>query len=166
MGDEVRRSQGGNNNTYCQDNETGWFDWELVKKNNDLFNFVRGLISFTQKYEIFKIEDLLATPEDVDEPHITWHGTELNKPDWSENSHSIAFTLFHPNANEVIHVIVNAYWKNLKFHLPKLKDKKWFKIVDSSVEAPNDFYEPGKGELINRNKISVMDRSIIVLMAN
>ena len=115
--------------------------------------------------KIFKIEDLLATPEDIDEPHITWHGTELKKPDWSENSKSLAFTLFHPEANEIIHVIVNAFWKNLKFQIPKLSGKKWHKIVDTSAAAPNDFFEPGKGEIIDRAKINVMDRSIIVLMA-
>lgn len=165
MGDEVRRSQGGNNNAYCQDNEIGWFDWKLVNRNAGLLNFVKGLISFTQGSEIFKIEDLLATPEDIDEPHISWHGVALNKPDWSKNSHSLAFTLFHPETNEVIHVMVNAYWKSLKFQIPGLKDKKWCKIIDTSVAAPEDFCEAGKGKIIDRKKINVMDRSIIVLKA-
>ena len=165
MGDEVRRSQGGNNNTYCQDNETGWFDWDLVIKNRDLLSFTKGLINFTQNKKIFKIEDLLATPEDIDEPHITWHGTELKNPDWSENSKSLAFTLFHPEANEIIHVIVNAFWKNLKFQIPTLKGKKWHKIVDTSATSPNDFFDLGKGETVQRTKINVSDRSIMVLMA-
>ena len=166
MGDEVRRSQGGNNNTYCQDNEKGWFDWELVKKNADLLNFVKGLISFTRTKKIFKIEDLLATPEDIDEPHITWHGTRLNKPDWSENSRSLAFTLFHPEANETIHVVVNAYWKDLKFQLPQLKKNSWYKIVDTSASAPGDFFKVGEGEMIDGKTIVIKDRSIMILMAN
>lgn len=165
MGDEVRRSQGGNNNAYCQDNKVGWFNWELVNQNADLLNFVKGVISFTKQMEIFKIEDLLATSEDIDEPHITWHGVELNKPDWSENSHSLAFTLFHPEAKETIHVVVNAFWKNLKYQIPKLKGKKWHKVVDTSALAPNDFFEFGKGEIVEKKLITVKDRTIIVLVA-
>ena len=165
MGDEVRRSQGGNNNVYCQDNEKGWFNWDLVNDNADLLNFVKGLISFTQQKEIFKIENLLASPEDIDEPHITWHGVELNKPDWSENSRSLAFTLFHPESNEVIHVMVNAYWKDLKFHIPDLKGKQWIEVVDTSSRAPNDFFKVGKGRITGKKLINVKDRSILILMA-
>lgn len=165
MGDEVRRSQGGNNNAYCQDNEVGWFNWDLVDKNSDLLDFVKGLISFIEQREIFKIEDLLSTPEDIDEPHISWHGVELNKPDWSKNSQSLAFTLLHPEANETIHVMVNAYWKNLKFQIPDLNGNSWFKVVDTSALAPNDFFEVGKGEISSKKIITVKDRSIIVLMA-
>ena len=163
MGDEVLRTQKGNNNAYCQDNEVGWFDWDLVTRNSGLLSFVKGLISFTQKYEIFKIEELLATTEDIDEPHIAWHGVELNKPDWSKNSKSLAFSLFHPEANEVIHVMVNAYWKSLKFQIPVLKRKQWHKVVDTSASSPNDFANVGEGEIVNRKFMNVMDRSIIIL---
>ena len=165
MGDEVRRSQGGNNNTYCQDNEKGWFNWDLVNKNAGLLDFTKGLIAFTQEREIFKIEDLLASSEDIDEPHIAWHGVELNNPDWSKHSRSLAFTLFYPDANEVIHVMVNAYWKNLKFQIPELKGKSWYKVVDTSASTPKDFSEVGKGEIISKKSIQIKDRSIIVLMA-
>ena len=165
MGDEVRRTQGGNNNTYCQDNSVGWFDWDLVNKNCDLLDFVKGLIKYTQDKQIFRIEDLLATPEDIDEPHITWHGVELNKPDWSENSRSLAFTLFHPEADEIIHVIVNAFWKKLKFQIPIIDQKKWYKIVDTSETTGTGFNELEKSEIINRPKLTVKDRTIIIMMA-
>ena len=165
MGDEVMRSQQGNNNTYCQGNEVGWFDWKLVEHNEHLLKFVKCLITFTKSKKIFRIENLLATPEDIDEPHITWHGTEINKPDWGANSHSIAFTLFHPEADEAIHVIVNAYWESLKFQLPKLKSRKWRRIVDTSQDSPNDFCETGQGAVIDKPKIIVPDRTIIVLTA-
>lgn len=165
MGDEVRRSQGGNNNTYCQDNELGWFNWDLVGKNKELLELVKGLIRLTQGMEIFKIEDLLATPEDIDEPHISWHGVKLHQPDWGENSHSLAFTLFHPQANETMHVMVNAFWKKLKFQVPKLKRKAWEKIVDTANTAPRDLFENGEGETVSTNTITVQDRSISILVA-
>jgi glycogen operon protein len=165
MGDEVRRTQKGNNNAYCQDNEIGWFDWDLVQKNSELLTFARNIICFTQKLQMFKIEDLLATPEDIDEPHITWHGIELNKPDWSKNSHSLAFTLYHPVARETVHVMVNAFWDTLKFQIPALKEQKWYKVIDTSVEAPNDFCKPGGGQKLDRKVVKVKDRSIMLLMA-
>jgi len=65
----------------------------------------------------------------------------------------------------VNHVMVNAYWKSLKFQIPGLKGKRWRKIIDTSVAAPEDFCEVGKGKIIDRKKINVMDRSIIVLKA-
>jgi len=165
MGDEVRRTQRGNNNTYCQNNDVGWFDWDLVDKNRDLLNFVKGMIACTQQKEIFRIEDILASSEDIDEPHITWHGIKLHKPDWSDNSQSLAFTLIHPDAKEIIHVMVNAYHKELSFQLPPLTGKHWFKMVDTAAAAPEDFNFVGKGEEILQSSIDVQDRSIIVLMA-
>jgi len=165
MGDEVRRSQGGNNNAYCQDNEVGWFNWELVERNAGLLQFVKGLIALTHKYEIFKIEYLLATPDDIEEPHITWHGVRLRKPDWSEDSRSLSFTLLHPTANEVIHVMVNAYWKSLRFQVPDPKGQNWYKIVDTSMDTPDDLVAPGKAEPFNKKLITVPDRSIIILVA-
>ncbi len=163
MGDEVMRTQKGNNNAYCQDNEVGWFDWDLVKKNSSLLRFVKGLISFVQKYEIFKIEELLAKKEDNKKPHIIWHGVELNNPDWSKKSRSLAFSLIHPTANEEIHVMVNAYWKSLKFQIPELEGKQWHKIVDTSASAPNDILDEGEGKIVNKKSVKVMARSIIIL---
>lgn len=164
MGDEVRRTQKGNNNAYCQDNEIGWFDWDLVQKHAELLDFTQKIIGFTRELQIFKIEDLLATSEDIDDPHITWHGVKLNTPDWSKNSHSLAFTLYHPQANEVIHVMVNSYWETLKFELPKLRDHQWYKVVDTSLPASEDFMKPGAGQKISRNKMKVHDRSIVLLI--
>ncbi len=165
MGDEIRRTQKGNNNAYCQDNEIGWFDWDLVNKNTELLSFTKNIICFTQKKEIFKIEDLLATTEDIEDPHIAWHGVKLNRPDWSKNSHSLAFTLLHPLAKETIHVMVNAYWETLKFQLPELIEQQWYKVVDTSQLSPNDFCKPGTGELITNKSVKVRDRSIMMLMA-
>ncbi len=165
MGDEVRRTQRGNNNAYCQDNTISWFDWDLVNKNQGLLEFVKGLIVFSQQLEIFKIENLLAIPEELDEPHITWHGVELNTPDWSKDSHSLAFTLYHPQANETLHVMVNSYFESLIFQIPPLKGKVWRKVIDTSMESPKDFQMQGKGDKVSKSIMKVTDRSIVVLMA-
>jgi len=161
MGDEVRRSQQGNNNAYCQDNEISWYDWALVDQNVDLLNFTKQLINYVQGKEIFRIGDLLSTSEDIEKPHIAWHGVNLYKPDWSKNSRSLAYTLFHPKANEIIHVMVNAFWEPLNFEAPKFRGNKKLKVIlntfQNSLKEGEEFFD-GK-------TFKVMDRSIVVFEA-
>ncbi len=121
MGDEVRRTQLGNNNGYCQNNELSWFDWSQIEKQTDLLRFVKGIINFTQELEIMRLDKVLATfgkgapelyveeikpelslgikeaeidPNEV--PNISWHGVHFAKPDWWKDSRSLAFSLRHP----------------------------------------------------------------------
>lgn len=166
MGDEVGRTQKGNNNAYCQDNELSWFDWSLVNRNAGLLRFTREMIRFSQEKEIFRIEDLLVIQEDVEEPHLSWHGVKLNKPDWGENSHSVAYSIHHPEANEQLYVMVNAFWKPLVFELPKLPPNSyWKQVVDTSRKSPEDILEPGKEKHVEDGKFKVQERSLIVLEA-
>ncbi len=166
MGDEVKRTQKGNNNVYCQDNELGWFDWRLVEKNKDLLDFTKGLIKFTNSKEIFKIEYLLSTPEEIEEPHITWHGIKLKKPDWSENSHSLAFTLFHPKAKEIYHVMINTYWKDLRFDIPPMfHGYKWLQIINTGLPGPNAFSDCDDAKIIESKSMKLKSRSVIMLFA-
>jgi glycogen operon protein len=166
MGDEVRRTQKGNNNAYCQDNELSWFDWSLIKKNEELLEFTRSIIGFTQSLKIFEIEELLSSQEDINKPHIAWHGIKLNAPDWGGKSHSLAFTLSHPEAKEIIHIMINAFWEKLQFQLPVLKNgKKWHQIIDTYQNHPHDFNAPAHATQVGNGTIDVMDRSVMVLMA-
>lgn len=160
MGDEAGRSQKGNNNAYCQDNEISWFDWSLVEKNADLLQFTRYLINYTQSKELFQIESILSSQDNPDEPHINWHGTRLNKPDWSKNSHSVAFTVHHPKAKEHLHIMVNAFWKPLTFQLPELPNgASWRYVVDTY-----DHQKPGGSfREADAHKLRVRDRSIVIL---
>ncbi|HEV8515745.1 MAG TPA: glycogen debranching protein GlgX [Cyclobacteriaceae bacterium] len=141
MGDEVRRTQNGNNNAYCQDNELNWFDWDLTKKHPSLFRFVKILLACRLNRDMSKkgfnmnLKQFLATAT------INWHGVELNKPDWSENSHSIAFTVKSLDGRRAMHYIVNAYNEPLEFELPKVdvgSSKKWNRWMDTSLESPDD----------------------------
>lgn len=167
MGDEVRRTQKGNNNAYCQNNELSWFNWDNVEKEADLLRFVRGLIDFMQKRAIFEIEQLLHIGFDERQPSILWHGTELEEPDWGYFSHSLAFTLFHPKPQEeYLHVICNAYWEPLVFELPQLPPPwHWHRIVDTYLDSPNDFCPPETAAYIASDRYRAMARSTIVLMA-
>ncbi len=95
MGDEVRRTQQGNNNAYCQNNELSWFDWRNIESNLGLFRFVKNGISLIQGLEVFRLEKALA-PTAGRDPYLVWHGIELHQPDWSDDSHYLAFTLAYP----------------------------------------------------------------------
>ncbi len=165
MGDEVRRTQGGNNNAYCQDNEVSWFDWDLLVKNHDLQVFVKGLIGFTQGMEVFCLEKILTMKESISGPHLIWHGTSPYKPDWNNYSRSLAFSLSFPEKNEYLYVILNAYWDGLAFSLPALTNGlRWHRIIDTNLRYPNDFTQPMASRPLKRNIYKMASRSMTVFM--
>src|SRR5581483_7254589 len=86
-GDEFLRTQGGNNNAWCQDNETSWVDWSLAVKNADFLRFVRQLIQLRRRHPALRRRRFL------DHHAITWHGVEPCQPDFTWDSHSLAFAL-------------------------------------------------------------------------
>ena len=91
MGDEVRRTQGGNNNAYCQDNETSWFDWTLLKKHADVHRFLKLLIARRLLRGTEHERQRLSLNRLIQEANKAWHGVKLNQPDWSDHSRSVAF---------------------------------------------------------------------------
>ncbi|MEE3719578.1 glycogen debranching protein GlgX [Tumidithrix elongata RA019] len=166
MGDEVRRSQNGNNNAYCQNNELSWFDWSSLAGETDLLRFVKGMIRFTQSLEIFRQERILAVTYGSQDPHIVWHGVKLGQPDWGSHSHSLAFTLRHPDSGELLHILLNAYWEPLTFELPPLSaGEHWYRIVDTALPSPNDFSDLDRAPLVKEKEYKAQPRSSVVLMA-
>ena len=118
MGDEVCRTQLGNNNAYCQDNATSWFDWSLCDTNADLLRFVRQLIHLRLHFDQ-KTAGAQTTLEDyLKKSRIEWHGVEIGKPDWGSNSHSLALSMHNFACTQVRYIAINAYWKPLEFELP------------------------------------------------
>ena len=166
MGDEARRTQSGNNNTYCQDNSMTWFDWDLVKANAGLLRFVTMLNRIIRQCHIFQEEHILSSTYSSTKPYITWHGTRIAKPDFNQNSHTLAFTLTHPGFGEKLHIILNAYWEALDFELPKLKNPLlWHRISDTYLDSPDDFCEPDGSPALNERFYRVQPRSSVILMA-
>ena len=164
MGDEVGRTQNGNNNGYCQDNETSWFNWGNVQTRADLLRFVRGLIRFNRAHHVFQDEHFWAAEGGAD---VTWHGIHLNHPDWGEHSHSLAFTLEHQARGEHLHVMLNAYWESLEFELPPLPaGARWLRVVDTARPAPEDYCEPGAEPPVRENVYRVASRSVVILTGN
>lgn len=166
MGDEVRRTQQGNNNAYCQDSELSWFDWNCVDRHQDLLRFTKGVIEFSQSLAIFQLEHILAVTYASQSPHIVWHGTTLGEPDMGFDSHSIAFTLRHPKYDEKLHIILNAYWEALPFELPPLDHyETWHRIIDTALPSPDDFCDVKSAPTVEQEFYKAHARSAVVLMA-
>lgn len=161
MGDEVRRTQLGNNNAYCQDNEISWFNWNHIEKHGDLLRFVRQLIACRQECSLFHQENFWTEPGG---PEVIWHGVRLYQPDWSRDSHSLAFELVNPDTGEHIHVMLNAYWEPLEFEIPPLPaETSWKRMIDTSLPPPEDFCNPAVALKGKERSYCVQPRSVVVL---
>jgi isoamylase len=163
MGDEARRTQRGNNNAYCQDNELSWFDWASARAHSDVRRFARGLIRYRRRLRLF------ASPRfwgEEGSPRIAWHGVRLGAPDWSETSRSLAFEISDPTG-EHVHVMLNAYWEPLDFELPALPaGARWLRLADSALDPPDDFADPPAPLADNLEHYRLDARSSAILVAS
>jgi isoamylase len=186
MGDEVRRSQKGNNNAYCQDNEISWFDWTLLEKHAGLKRFVKQLIYYrlrrhTPEHHNLTLNQLLHLAQ------VQWHGVKGDHPDWGYDSHSLAFSIRGLRGRLVFHFMLNAYWDALDFELPPLEgsatdvspaldeaDKgevadgrngsQWRRWVDTSLDSPDDICSWSDAPAVQLPTYRVQPRSIAVLV--
>ena len=141
MGDEVRRSQGGNNNAYCQNNETSWFDWDLLGRHADVHRFVRLLIAGRLQRDIALADPALTLNQILGQARLEWHGVSLRKPDWGEDSHSLALTAWTLSRRVAFHLMINAWREPLAFELPPapaLPGGRWRRWLDTSLLSPAD----------------------------
>jgi len=164
MGDEVRRTQGGNNNAWCQDNETSWFDWTLLESRADVHRFLTLLNTMRLWRETERGDESLTLNELLRRADVTWHGVNLHQPDWTHASHSIACTARLPAARVLFHVIVNAYWHPLEFELPGTRGGgPWQRCLDTSLESPDDIVEVERAPAIPDGTYRASPRSVVVL---
>ncbi|HEY5512188.1 MAG TPA: alpha-amylase family glycosyl hydrolase, partial [Geomonas sp.] len=167
MGDEARRTQRGNNNAYCQDNEIGWFNWELLERHADIHRFTRLLIAARLMHGDTAVEELTLN-QLLGQARLEWHGVRLGTPDWSNESHSIALTAWSVTQRVVFHYMVNAYWKPLVFSLPppeKLPGGVWHRWIDTSQASPEDIVPWHAMPNITGKKYRLPGRSLVVLIA-
>jgi glycogen operon protein len=166
MGDEVRRSQGGNNNAYCQDNEISWFDWTLLDEHRDLHRFVKSLIRFRSGLSIFREDRRLSLVQILRQSGLRWHGIKLGWPDWGYHSHSLAFSVQGRRGS--FHLILNAYWEALTFELPPPPahaQAGWRRVIDTYLESPKDFCPWDEAPLIEGLTYTAQPRSVVLLLA-
>jgi len=165
MGDEVRRSQLGNNNAYCQDNETIWFDWSLVEKHSDVHRFLRLLIERRRLRNPAAEQHHLSLNQLLARAVKTWHGVRIGQPDWSSSSHSIALSAHLPHENIITHMIFNAYWEPLEFELPDRNRGPWKRWIDTALDAPNDIVPWADAPAVPGFKYVAGPRSVVALHA-
>jgi glycogen operon protein len=163
MGDEVRRTQDGNNNPYCQDKERNWFDWSLCSRNSGLRRFVSLLIR-TRKHFAAAYGKPVSLRELLDRARIEWHGVRLYSPDFSDQSHTLAATGYAEDGH-AFHLMLNAYWEPLPFEIPTTSAAiSWFRMIDTFQASPLDFHD-SPSEKIDAASYLVQPRSIVLLTA-
>jgi isoamylase len=165
MGDEVRRSQRGNNNAYCQDNETSWFDWNAVDKQAGLHRFVKLLLARRVLRKIDGEQQRLTLNQLLRGAHKAWHGTKLNQPDWSQQSHSLALSADVWKEGLCFHLILNAYWEPLEFEVPTADRNPWRRWIDTSFESPQDIIDWPSAPTFTGRTYRAEPRSVVVLIA-
>jgi glycogen operon protein len=165
MGDEVRRTRQGNNNAYCLDNEVSWFDWDLCKINAEIVRFVQELILLRRHFDQGTSGNAIALEDYLSNAHIKWHGTVLDKPNWSGDSHSIAVAFHNHALNNVRYIAINSYWSSLEFERPPLpgSSSRWIRMIDTSLGSPDDIAEVERGSEVMGSTYVVNPHSIVML---
>jgi glycogen operon protein len=166
-GDEVARTQQGNNNAYCQDNEIGWFDWNLVDVNRDLLRFWTQLLRFRRDNRVLRRREFYSgLPNARGIPDITWHGTELGTPGWDDpGARALACTLGGQDGDPDLHVMMNMYWEPLEFTLMPVAGRGWARAIDTALPPPADIAASGAEQAIDASSYLVSERSIVVLVS-
>jgi glycogen operon protein len=164
MGDEVRRTQRGNNNAYCQDNEISWFDWSLLLKHADVHRFVKLLLARRVLRNVDREHRRVSLNQLLRHAKHLWHGVRLGQPDWSADSHSLGFEADLPEQGLSLYAILNAYWEPLDFQLPPIAGEgSWHRWIDTTLEPPMDIVEWNVAPPVMDQMYQAGPRSVVVL---
>ncbi len=167
-GDEMRRTQNGNNNTYCQDNALNWIDWQLLEENKSLFRFWKRMIAFRKHHKaIHRSRYFTGEVNNRGVADIAWHGTQINQPGWNDpNGQALALTLAGFEAEDDLHIMLNMHWEGLSFELPNVAGRTWHQAINTALTSPQDICDYGKElPVADANAFRVSGRSIVVLVS-
>jgi len=161
-GDEFRRSQRGNNNPYCQDNEVSWFDWSLLEKHKEIQRFTRGMIAFRRAHPVLR-KEVFYTDAD-----IKWFGPNGVSPDWTDARQKSFACLILGQTEPDLFLMFNADSKPVDFSIPALPGRKiWRLAADTSRTAPDDFFEASQEpSLEGQISFRVEPRSSAILLTD
>ncbi len=160
-GDEFRRTQGGNNNAYCQDNETSWMDWNCLEQHKDIFRFTQGMIAFRHAHPILSKEQFYSDTE------IQWFNPQRGVPNWADMEERQLVCLIRENDQHSICLMFNAGADAVDFQLPpNLQGAQWHLAVDTAGESPHDLFSVGEESLLKYpQSYLVKPRSSVILLA-
>jgi isoamylase len=164
-GDEIRRTQGGNNNAYNQDNATGWIDWALAESQIHVLRFVQRIIAFR------KAHPSLSRPcfytgafDERGLADIIWHGTRLHSPGFDDpEARALACTIAGVDGSADLHLMMNMFWEPLEFDVPAIPERTWRVAIDTFAESPHDIAAEGQEPPFIGSSCTVQARSIVVL---
>ncbi len=164
MGDETGRSQGGNNNSWCQDSPLGWMVWEEASFDKDLKEFVKRLIRIRKEFSEFfspkiTISPLSVSLNGIKDTWVEWHGIKLNSPDWGSWSHTISYSIHKINEGAIMWIGMNAYKQSMSFQLPK-PQSPWRKILDTTLLNSSNY---SNKNILNQKEINVESKSLLLL---
>ncbi len=159
MGDEFGRTQHGNNNTYCQDNETSWVDWTLAQKNAGLLRFARKMIALRRQHFALSREQFVN--------RVSWHGTKIGDPDWTGQSRALAFHMHGRPGQPHLYVMFNACWEAQQFAIPPHDgQRRWKRLVDTYLSPPDDIVDEKEVVALRpADHYIVSPRSAVILIA-
>jgi glycogen operon protein len=171
-GDEMRRTAEGNNNTVYQDNHLNWINWEDAKRHTDILRFTRHIIAFRKRHQIVRRWRYL-TDEEADTPNlrnITWHGVKPGQADFSDSSRFLAWVLeaFETEQRHDVPIYVgsNVFWEPIEVELPEVEDRRWYRVVDTSLPAGEDIVPDEQAAFLPENHYLIRPRSTLVLIAH
>ena len=167
-GDEFGNSQGGNNNPYCQDNETGWVDWKALERNKEIYEYVKFLVKLRFRFSMlhnknsFKLMDYISCGY----PDLSCHGKEAWRPDLSGHSHILGMLycgLYDSKALDkpFVYVCYNMHWTNQEMALPKLPDGFMWTLLSDTAKVSSESAAPGK----DKNLETVTQRSVRIYIS-
>jgi len=166
-GDELRRTQNGNNNAYNQDNEISWYDWTFASRYSDILRFFQRLIAFRKSHR--RLSGARFYTGRVNERgmnDITWHGTKLDSPGFDDSqARALAFTIAGFGDEADLHVMMNMFWEPLTFEIPVDPARKWRVAIDTFQPSPHDIADDFAEPEIDGHNYQVRERSIVVLLA-
>ncbi len=166
-GDEVGRTQQGNNNAYCQDNEVSWLDWRMMASHADLLRFFQLMIAFRKRCPLLRRDSFQFHGESGF--YITWHGVKRAQADWGHESRTVAMQLTQLHADgsrDDLHFIANAYSGDLQFELPHIGEREWFRFADTALASPQDIAEEGlEFPLLSQESYLVRAHSVAIFVA-
>jgi isoamylase len=160
-GDEFRRTQGGNNNAYCQDDETSWHDWSCLEQHKEIFRFTRGMIAFRCAHPVLSKEQFYTDAE------INWFGPQGGLPNWADPKEKKFACMIHEDEQSALFLMFNAGADAVDFGLPPLPSgARWHLAVDTSRKAPQDLFAAGEERLLDNSTTYHVDaRSSAILLA-
>jgi glycogen operon protein len=166
-GDEFGRTQQGNNNAYCQDNDLSWLNWDMAQTNAGLLRFFQLMIAFRKRCPMLR-RDTFALDGETGF-HVTWHGSKRMSADWGPESRSIAMQwtqLDKDGSREDLHFIAHAHWADREFELPDIGHREWFRLVDTALPSPQDIAERDhEFPLLSQDSYPVKARSVVIFIA-